>query len=195
MVVTECTLLCLSRTALQKVVGPVADLKVAFRIQALRAVPMMAEMEGALLAQIAQELEPQTFEANKAIIKQGEEGRTFYIVGSGVAIITDANGTEVGRRRQGEFFGEVALIRREVRQANVVAAGIGCRVLAMDRDVRSSTLTTPCSGSSCAIATALPGGPCDGVSDPLCASTISCVHRPSSGCSPPATARTRSCAT
>lgn len=135
-VVTDCTLLCLTRSALQQVVGPIADLRMAFRVQALRAVPMMAEMDQGLLQQIAEELEPQTFQPNAVIIRQGEEGRKFYIVESGVACITDAHGNKVGQRKQGEFFGEVALIRKEVRQANVLASGIGCRVLAMDRDVR-----------------------------------------------------------
>lgn len=37
---------------------------------------------------------------------------------------------------QGEYFGEVALLKRDVRAANVTAASTGCRVLAMTRDVR-----------------------------------------------------------
>lgn len=135
-VVTDCTLLCLTRQALQGVVGPVADLRVAFRVQALRAVPILAETEPALLAQIAEGLEQKTFGPHEAIIRQGEEGRTFYIVESGSAVVTDANGAEVGRRRQGEFFGEVALLRKEVRKANVLAGAAGCRCLVMDHDVR-----------------------------------------------------------
>lgn len=99
-VVADCTLLSLTRAALQKVVGSVADLKIAFRLQALRAVPLMAEMEPAQLAQIADELEPQTFQPGEMIIRQGDEGNTFYVVESGSAVITDANGKEVGRRKQ-----------------------------------------------------------------------------------------------
>jgi cAMP-dependent protein kinase regulator len=62
-----------------------------------------------------------TFRAGKVIIKEGQEGGTFYVVYDGEVKYL-RNDQEVGARGQaGSYFGEIALLSNEQRQATVVA--------------------------------------------------------------------------
>ena len=69
------------------------------------------------------------------IFREGEVGDRMFIVQSGrVRITTAATGTHVvlNELREGYFFGEMAIIGREVRSATVRAAG-EARLLSIDK--------------------------------------------------------------
>ena len=71
----------------------------------------------------------------EVIIKQGESGNCMYVIQSGeVEVIRDNNGKEVqlALRREGDFFGEMALFSREVRSATIRAHG-DAKILTIDR--------------------------------------------------------------
>ena len=75
------------------------------------------------------------------VIKQGEEGDTFYIISDGKAEVTKNDpkagpkGKVVGEITQGQYFGERALLNKEPRAANVVAAGTGqLKLLSISKD-------------------------------------------------------------
>ncbi len=76
-----------------------------------------------------------TYKDGEVIIRQGESGNCMYIIQSGeVEVIRDNNGKEVrlALRKEGEFFGEMALFSREVRSATIRALG-DARILTVDR--------------------------------------------------------------
>ena len=68
-------------------------------------------------------------------LPQGEEGSTFYIISEGKAIVTkdDKNypdrGKEVAQIFAGQYFGERAILRSEVRMAsgNVISCCLTTR--------------------------------------------------------------------
>lgn len=74
----------------------------------------------------------------EVIIRQGEIGECMYVIQEGEAeVILEKDGREVrlAVRREGEFFGEMAIFEREVRMATVRALGAGrTRVLTVDKN-------------------------------------------------------------
>lgn len=74
----------------------------------------------------------------EVIIRQGEIGECMYVIQEGEAeVILEKDGREVrlAVRREGEFFGEMAIFEREVRMATVRALGAGrIRVLTVDKN-------------------------------------------------------------
>ncbi|MEE9450982.1 MAG: cyclic nucleotide-binding domain-containing protein [Ignavibacteriaceae bacterium] len=76
-----------------------------------------------------------TYKDGEVIIRQGESGNCMYVIQSGeVEVIRDNNGNEVrlAVRKEGDFFGEMALFSREVRSATIRALG-DARILTVDR--------------------------------------------------------------
>lgn len=66
------------------------------------------------------------FQPGDFIIKEGDEGDSFYIIEDGEAIATKTLNPgeapkEVMHYKVGDYFGERALIKNEPRAANVVA--------------------------------------------------------------------------
>jgi putative ABC transport system ATP-binding protein len=62
------------------------------------------------------------FAAGETIIREGEPGEDFFLISDGeVEVIRSDH--EVARLGPGDFFGEVALISGEPRNATVVAEG------------------------------------------------------------------------
>jgi len=75
------------------------------------------------------------YKDGEVIIKQGDSGNCMYVIQSGtVEVIRDNNGKEVrlALRREGDFFGEMALFSREVRSATIRALG-DAKILTVDR--------------------------------------------------------------
>jgi CRP-like cAMP-binding protein len=75
------------------------------------------------------------YQDGEIIVREGEEGNCMYVIQTGeVEVVTRREGREVRLAvlKEGEFFGEMALMTREVRSATVRASG-PVRVLTVDR--------------------------------------------------------------
>ena len=74
---------------------------------------------------MAQLLLQEYFREGEAIVREGEEGDTFYIIQSGEVNVFKSrlgDGKPVAKLGKEKFFGEKALLSDDVRQATVVAA-------------------------------------------------------------------------
>jgi hypothetical protein len=98
----------------------------------LEAVPLFAPLSNPTLETIAANLVPLTFPAGTAVVREGETGDRFYIVESGRLETTQA-GRHLSSLEQGDFFGEIALLRDVPRTATVTASS-DVKLLALDRD-------------------------------------------------------------
>src|SRR5262249_39055815 len=77
------------------------------------------------LTKVASKMSFERFPAGGVIIRQGEEGDKFYLLRHGLAdvYIHDPNGNQqlVNTLKEGEFFGERALLSGQVRSATIIA--------------------------------------------------------------------------
>jgi MFS family permease len=110
---------------IDRAVAPAAELEL------VKSVPMFAPLSIAAKERVAANLVPVSVPAGDTVIRSGEVGNRFYIVGSGELDI-DAPGRRVTARR-GDYFGEIALLRDIPRTATVTAT-TGSVVYALERD-------------------------------------------------------------
>ncbi|HEV2764695.1 MAG TPA: mechanosensitive ion channel family protein [Pyrinomonadaceae bacterium] len=91
----------------------------------LRAVEIFSPLTEQQLARLAENTERYVFAPGEAIIREGDEGSSMFVVHRGRVEVQVKDG---GRSRvvntlgEGKFFGEMALLTGEPRTANVVAA-------------------------------------------------------------------------
>jgi len=109
----------------------------------LKAVPLLSRLEDYNRMQLADILQQETIEAGKAVVTQGESGEKFYMVQDGELVVhksvDGAEAQEVLVYKRGDYFGELALIRNEVRAATVVAK-TECRLASLNRKAFKSAL-------------------------------------------------------
>lgn len=103
--------------------------RTALICQILQEFSLFRELPPRVLAEVADRLELRTFPPGEEIIRQGELGREFFVIGSGaVDIVVD--GQTVNSLGPGSFFGEVSLIRDQPRNATVRAqSAVTCFIL------------------------------------------------------------------
>ena len=97
------------------------------------------------LVEISRTIQPQMFQPNSAIVRQGEKGDKFYILLDGKAdvYINTPGGSEiqVNQLKPGQYFGEMALLGEGVRRATVKASHDGpASVLALDEKAFNSLI-------------------------------------------------------
>ena len=93
--------------------------------EALRNVPLFADLESADLRRLARILVPRHYEAGEVILKEGDEAVGFFVVSSGkVRVVKDLGDDKeqtLATLTSGEFFGETALLDGYPRTASVQA--------------------------------------------------------------------------
>jgi MFS family permease len=88
-------------------------------LELLERVPMFAPLSIAAKERVAAHLVPLSVDAGELVIRAGDAGDRFYIVGEGELDI-DANGRH-STARSADYFGEIALLRDVPRTATVKA--------------------------------------------------------------------------
>jgi NTE family protein len=86
--------------------------------------PVFHDLSGDAIRQIADRLHPQTFKAGEVIFRQGERGRSLYVVRSGVVEVRleSRDGVvPIARLTRGDCLGEMAIMTGQARSASAVA--------------------------------------------------------------------------
>ena len=99
---------------------------------------MFAPLSVAAKERVASQLVRALVAAGDVVIRAGEPGDRFYIVGDGELDI-DAGGAHTTARR-GDYFGEIALLRNVPRTATVVAT-TESHLFALQREDFLATVT------------------------------------------------------
>jgi len=82
-------------------------------------VPLFASLDASEIAEIMHYLRAQTVPANTIIVRRGEPAQSMYFITSGEVVIKHDNGdVHLG---EGQFFGEIAVLRKTRRSATVSA--------------------------------------------------------------------------
>ncbi|KAH7057505.1 hypothetical protein BKA57DRAFT_387557 [Linnemannia elongata] len=89
---------------------------------AIRKVPLFQSCSSEVIHMLSLKVEPRTYNLGQTIIRRGEIGREMFFVTSGmVEVLSDDNLRVLARFRDGQFFGEIAVLLDVPRIANVKA--------------------------------------------------------------------------
>uniref|UniRef100_A0A671LCP8 cGMP-dependent protein kinase n=1 Tax=Sinocyclocheilus anshuiensis TaxID=1608454 RepID=A0A671LCP8_9TELE len=113
----------------------------------LRSVSLLASLPGDKLTKIVDCLEVEYYNKGDYIIREGEEGNTFYIIANGKIKVTQSTQDHeepqiINTLGKGDYFGEKALISDDVRSANIITDEDGVECLVIDRETFSQTVGT-----------------------------------------------------
>lgn len=90
------------------------------RVELLRRSPIFSPLPEATLERLAAQLIPFTASANETIIREGDRGELFYLVGDGELDVT-VEGCHVATLGAADSLGEIALLSDGRRTATIVA--------------------------------------------------------------------------
>jgi CRP-like cAMP-binding protein len=90
-------------------------------LDVLQRVRLFADLDEREVGQIALLFKERSFPAGEAIIREGTGGAAFYIIESGEVTVT-IGGESRATLKEGDYFGEIALIDEGARIATVAAA-------------------------------------------------------------------------
>eukprot|EP00300_Choanocystis_sp_HF-7_P027161 c32232_g1_i1.p1 GENE.c32232_g1_i1~~c32232_g1_i1.p1 ORF type:complete len:372 (-),score=105.82 c32232_g1_i1:101-1216(-) len=102
----------------------------------LESIPILQTMYQYEKMTLADALKAKNFSAGEVVMREGEEGDTFYIIESGGVTFTQqtSNGEQavVGEAGVGGYFGEIALLTKNPRAATATCKS-DCSLLELDR--------------------------------------------------------------
>ncbi|XP_031726407.1 cGMP-dependent protein kinase 2 [Anarrhichthys ocellatus] len=113
----------------------------------LRSVSLLAYLPEDKLSKIVDCLEVEYYDKGEHVIREGEEGSTFYIIAQGKVKVTQTTEAHklpqtINTLQKGDYFGEKALISDDVRSANIMADENGVECLVIDRETFNQTVGT-----------------------------------------------------
>jgi putative ABC transport system ATP-binding protein len=86
----------------------------------LRPIDLFKSLTPRQLTDVAEHMTKRHYAAGETIIREGESGEEFFLISDGEVDVVRAD-REIARMGPGDFFGEVALLSGEPRNATVVA--------------------------------------------------------------------------
>ncbi|NXQ86031.1 KGP2 kinase, partial [Nyctibius grandis] len=113
----------------------------------LRSVSLLKNLPEDKLTKIMDCLEVEYYDKGDYVIREGEEGNTFFIIAKGKVIVTQSTADHsqpqlIKNLHKGDYFGEKALISDDVRSANVIADEDNVECLVVDRETFNQTVGT-----------------------------------------------------
>jgi cAMP-dependent protein kinase regulator len=118
-----CTLWALDRLTFRRILMESTFARRRMYESFLEEVPLLSSLTPYERSKIADALETQKFSPGKVIIKEGDPGKSFYLLEAGEADAFKGEEKEkVKHYKKGDFFGELALLNDAPRAASVIAA-------------------------------------------------------------------------
>ena len=90
-------------------------------VEVLRRVRLFADLDAKEVEEIALLFKERRFPAGETIIREGTGGAAFYVIETGEVTVT-IGGEERATLKEGDYFGEIALIDEGARTATITAS-------------------------------------------------------------------------
>jgi CRP/FNR family cyclic AMP-dependent transcriptional regulator len=87
--------------------------------EALARVPLFTGLSSRHLKRLADSMQEVRYMEGASVVKEGQEGDSFYVILQGEAKVVGPGGTAVNRLQPGDFFGEISLLDGGARTATV----------------------------------------------------------------------------
>ena len=134
----ECILWSLDRETFNNIVKEAAQKKREKYENFLKNVDILSTIDSYELGQICDSLKDGIYKKDDYIIREGEFGDVFYILEEGKCHATKTlepgkPETIINELKEGDYFGERALLRGEPRYANIVVSSDTAKVISLDR--------------------------------------------------------------
>lgn len=110
------------------------EIKSYMNIQLIAGFSLFKDCSKDCLKEIARNLSQTHFAPNQKIIKKGEVGKEMYILSHGKVAILGQDDKVLTILQDGEIFGEMALVKEGIRNANVVAKTY-CEVFILNKEL------------------------------------------------------------
>ncbi|XP_069609332.1 cGMP-dependent protein kinase 2-like [Ranitomeya imitator] len=145
--VTDAKIWVLDRQVFQNIMMSSAQAQHQEYFSFLRSVSLLKDLPEEKLSKIVDCLEVDFYDKGDYIIREGEEGNTFFIIAKGKVCVTQAvegsqEQQEIKSLGVGDYFGEKALISEDVRSANIIAEEDDTQCLVIDRDTFNQMVGT-----------------------------------------------------
>lgn len=109
------------------------------KVDALAKAPLFAALSRQELGDLAKATEDLEVDEGKALTREGDLGREFFVIVEGDVSVTQ-DGKEIRRLGAGDFFGEIALIYDNARRTATVRAASPLRFFVLTRQSFRSLL-------------------------------------------------------
>jgi CRP-like cAMP-binding protein len=90
------------------------------KIELLKRVPLFSKLDKKSLQDVAHIADELDLPAGKEMATEGDRGREFFVLLRGEAEVTKS-GSRINTMKEGDFFGEIALVTKMPRTATVTA--------------------------------------------------------------------------
>lgn len=90
------------------------------KVELLKRVPLFSKLKRKELEDVAHIADEIDLKAGKEMATEGDRGREFFVLLKGEADVTKG-GQKINTMKEGDFFGEIALVTKMPRTATVIA--------------------------------------------------------------------------
>lgn len=112
------------------------------KVELLKRVPLFSKLDKKGLQEVAHIADELDLPAGKEMATEGDRGREFFVLLKGEAAVTKG-GQNIATMKEGDFFGEIALVTKMPRTATVTATSDVDVLVITERAFDSLVKNTP----------------------------------------------------